>query len=73
MSVASKLLEIGRSLLSSDGHREEGLEPGKASSLQAVEWLQKAFTVAEPLEDMETPGSAEVKVRVQCSESVTGY
>ena len=62
MSLASKLLKIGKSVLLCNGHLEEGMESEKTSSPQAVEWLQKAFTVAEPLEEIEAPGAAEVKV-----------
>lgn len=62
MSLAAKLLEIGKALLSRDGQRQEGVDRPDLYYVQAVEWLQKAFGVAEPLSEVETPGAAELKV-----------
>jgi len=59
--LASKILEIGRSLLTGgaqDGERKVDTRPE-----EAVMWLQKAFSLAEHLDDTLTAGAAELKVR----------
>ncbi|KAN0121444.1 hypothetical protein V8E52_003340 [Russula decolorans] len=57
--LASKILEIGRSLLTGgaqDGERKVDTRPE-----EAVMWLQKAFSLAEHLDDTLTAGAAELK------------
>jgi hypothetical protein len=59
--LASKVLEIGRSLLTGgarDAERKVDTQPE-----EAVMWLQKAFSLAEHLDDTLTAGAAELKVR----------
>lgn len=59
--LASKILEIGRSLLTGgaqDGERKLDTRPE-----EAVMWLQKAFSLAEHLDDTLTAGAVELKVR----------
>ncbi|KAG6909084.1 hypothetical protein DXG01_002065 [Tephrocybe rancida] len=51
--LASKFHKIGKSIL----EQPEGTKPS-----DAVVWLQKAFTLADPLEDNVAPGVAELKV-----------
>ena len=61
--LASKVLEIGRSLLTGgalDGERKVDTRPE-----EAVMWLQKAFSLAEHLDDTLTAGAAELKVRTR--------
>jgi len=59
--LASKVLEIGRSFLS-DGARDDERKID-ARAEDAVRWLQKAFSLAEPLDDTLTAGAVELKVR----------
>lgn len=59
--LASKILEIGRSLLTGgaqDGERKVDTRPE-----EAVMWLQKAFSLVEHLDDTLTAGTTELKVR----------
>jgi len=59
--LASKVLEIGRSFLS-DGARDKERKID-ARAEDAVRWLQKAFSLAEHLDDTLTAGAVELKVR----------
>jgi hypothetical protein len=58
--LASKVLQIGRSLLISEG-RDNDLKID-ARAEEAVRWLQKAFSLAEHLDDTLTAGAADLKV-----------
>ena len=58
--MASKVLEIGRSLLI--GGAQDGERKVDARAEEAVKWLQKAFSLAEHLDDTLTAGAAELKV-----------
>ncbi|KNZ75710.1 Testis-expressed sequence 11 protein [Termitomyces sp. J132] len=53
--LASKFHKIGKSML----ELPEGIKPS-----DAVSWLQKAFTLADPLEDNAVPGVAELKISI---------
>ncbi|KAI0248099.1 hypothetical protein BJV78DRAFT_1132012, partial [Lactifluus subvellereus] len=57
--LASKVLEIGRSLLTGGGRDNEKKIEARAE--EAVTWLQKAFSLAEHLDDTLTAGAAELK------------
>ncbi|KAI0063230.1 hypothetical protein BV25DRAFT_1899548 [Artomyces pyxidatus] len=57
--LASKLLEIGRSLLTGATRGTENDDDTRAK--EAVKWIQKAFTLAEQLDDNVTAGAAELK------------
>ena len=59
--LASKVLEIGRSLLNG-GAPQDGEKKVDARAEEAVRWLQKAFSLAEHLDDTLTAGAAELKV-----------
>jgi Meiosis protein SPO22/ZIP4 like len=65
--LASKVLEIGRSLLTGCG-RDNGKKIDTRAE-EAVSWLQKAFSLAERLDDTLTAGATELKVGL----SVIGY
>ena len=54
------MLQIGRSLLISEG-RENDLKID-ARAEEAVKWLQKAFSLAEHLDDTLTAGAVDLKV-----------
>jgi len=54
--LASKLHHIGRSFLK-DSSLSDDVKP-----VDAVQWLQRAFSVADQLEDTTTSGMAELKV-----------
>lgn len=58
--LASKLLQIGRSLLTGR-YRNRETAPEEAKAPEAVKWLQKAFALAEHLDDTVTAGSAQLK------------
>jgi hypothetical protein len=58
--LASKVLEIGRSLLTVGA--QDGEKKSDARAEEAVRWLQKAFSLAEHLDDTLTAGAAELKV-----------
>jgi hypothetical protein len=58
--LASKVLEIGRSLLTRGA--QDGERKVDARAEEAVRWLQKAFSLAEHLDDTLTAGAAELKV-----------
>jgi hypothetical protein len=58
--LASKVLEIGRSHLN-DGARDRDKNTD-ARAEEAVRWLQKAFSLAEHLDDTLTAGAVELKV-----------
>ena len=58
--LASKVLQIGRSLLTGGGGVGERKIDVRAE--EAVRWLQKAFSLAEHLDDTLTAGAAELKV-----------
>ncbi|KAI9509875.1 hypothetical protein F5148DRAFT_1282528 [Russula earlei] len=57
--LASKVLEIGRSLLSGGAQGSERKIDARAED--AVKWLQKAFSLAEHLDDTLTAGAVELK------------
>ncbi|KAI0045733.1 hypothetical protein FA95DRAFT_1596662 [Auriscalpium vulgare] len=57
--LASKLLEIGRSLLTGGTRPSENDTDTRAR--EAVRWMQKAFALAEQLDDTVTAGAAELK------------
>ncbi|KAF8480818.1 hypothetical protein DFH94DRAFT_691907 [Russula ochroleuca] len=57
--LASKVLEIGRSLLT--GSAQDGQRKVDTRAEEAVRWLQKAFSLAEHLDDTLTAGAAELK------------
>ncbi|KAI0318005.1 meiosis protein SPO22/ZIP4 like-domain-containing protein [Amylostereum chailletii] len=57
--LASKLLEIGKSLLSGDRRSGDGTIEDVAH--EAVPWLQKAFGLADQLDETTTVGATELK------------
>jgi hypothetical protein len=58
--LASKVLEIGRSLLTGGARdKEKKVDTGAG---EAVRWLQKAFSLAEHLDDTLIAGAADLKV-----------
>jgi hypothetical protein len=65
--LASKILEIGRSFLTGSARENEKNIDARAE--EGVNWLQRAFTLAEPLDDTLTAGAAELKVEL----SLLGY
>jgi len=58
--LASKVLEIGRSHLNGGARDWDKKIDSRAE--EAVMWLQKAFTLAEHLDDTLTAGAVELKV-----------
>ncbi|EJD04521.1 uncharacterized protein FOMMEDRAFT_146421 [Fomitiporia mediterranea MF3/22] len=62
--LASKIMEIGKSILRASarvqGESSAGLVDAKRA-LDAIKWLQKAFTLVEKMEDSESAGVSEVK------------
>jgi len=58
--LASKVLEIGRSHLNGGARDRDKKIDARAE--EAVRWLQKAFTLAEHLDDTLTAGAVELKV-----------
>lgn len=54
--LASKLHQIGRSFL------KDSSFPDDFRPVDAVQWLQRAFSVADKLEDAKASGMAELKV-----------
>jgi hypothetical protein len=62
--LASKVLEIGRSLLT--GGAQDVQRKVDTRAEEAVIWLQKAFSLAEHLDDTLTTGAAELKVGSRC-------
>ncbi|KAH9005872.1 hypothetical protein EDB86DRAFT_2795550, partial [Lactarius hatsudake] len=56
--LASKVLQIGKSLLISEGRDESKID---ARAEEAVKWLQKAFSLAEHLDDTLTAGAVDLK------------
>ena len=60
MSLASKLLEIGKSLLRSPTEKRPSVEPGRAQD--SVKWIQRAFSLMESVESAETLEITELKV-----------
>jgi hypothetical protein len=57
--LASKILEIGKYLLSGDNRNERPVEERAEA---AVPWIQNAFGLAERLDEMTAVGVAELKV-----------
>ncbi|KAH9048810.1 hypothetical protein EDB84DRAFT_1434083 [Lactarius hengduanensis] len=57
--LASKVLQIGKSLLISEGRDDSKID---ARAEEAVKWLQKAFSLAEHLDDTLTAGAVDLKV-----------
>ncbi|KAF8139351.1 meiosis protein SPO22/ZIP4 like-domain-containing protein [Mycena galopus ATCC 62051] len=57
--LACKLHDIGKSVLKTQGDGEAGTE-----GLEAVTWLQKAFAVADKLDDSAAPCAAELKISI---------
>jgi hypothetical protein len=55
--LACKLHDIGKSVLKTQGDAEAGTE-----GPEAVTWLQKAFAVADKLDDSAAHGAPELKV-----------
>lgn len=60
VSLATKLLEIGKSILKSVGDAPPN--PDGAPQLNAVKWMQKAFTVIDLSDDTTAPGIRDLKV-----------
>lgn len=58
--LASKVLQIGRSLLISEGRANDPKIEARAE--EAVKWLQKAFSLAEHLDDNLAAGAVDLKV-----------
>jgi hypothetical protein len=58
--LASKVLQIGRSLLIGEGRAKDPKIEARAE--EAVKWLQKAFSLAEHLDDNLTAGAVDLKV-----------
>ncbi|KAA1468362.1 hypothetical protein DENSPDRAFT_459873 [Dentipellis sp. KUC8613] len=58
--LAAKLLDIGRSLLAGKARNNATSNEGMKAQ-EAVKWMQKAFAIAEQLDDMVTAGSMELK------------
>ncbi|TFY60989.1 hypothetical protein EVG20_g7223 [Dentipellis fragilis] len=58
--LAAKLLDIGRSLLAGKA-RNNAASSEDMKAQEAVKWMQKAFSIAEQLDDMVTAGSMELK------------
>lgn len=56
--LASKVLQIGKSLLISEGRDDSKID---ARAEEAVKWLQKAFSLAEHLDDTLTAGAVDLK------------
>lgn len=54
------MLQIGRSLLISEGRANDPKIEARAE--EAVKWLQKAFSLAEPLDDNLAAGAVDLKV-----------
>lgn len=54
------MLQIGRSLLIGEGRDDHSKIDARAE--EAVKWLQKAFSLAEHLDDTLTPGAVDLKV-----------
>lgn len=59
VSLATKLLEIGKSILKSVGDAPPN--PDGAPQLNAVKWMQKAFTVIDLSDDTTAPGIRDLK------------
>ncbi|KAI9445576.1 hypothetical protein H4582DRAFT_2125818 [Lactarius indigo] len=57
--LASKVLQIGKSLLISEGREDDSKIDTRAE--EAVKWLQKAFSLAEHLDDTLTAGAVDLK------------
>jgi hypothetical protein len=64
--LASKLLEICKSLLVGDNRNGQPLED---RAEEAVPWARKAFTLIEQLDELAVAGLAELKV---CSRVLSG-
>ncbi|EGN94196.1 hypothetical protein SERLA73DRAFT_115156 [Serpula lacrymans var. lacrymans S7.3] len=60
--LASKLLEIGKSFLRNSYQSSTGVRDIAVKALDAVRWMQKAFSVVEPMDSSATAGIAELKV-----------
>ncbi|KAI9460127.1 hypothetical protein BJY52DRAFT_1222744 [Lactarius psammicola] len=58
--LASKVLRIGKSILISEDRDNDPKIDARAE--EAVKWLQKAFSLAEHLDDTLTAGAADLKV-----------
>ncbi|THH12968.1 hypothetical protein EW146_g7196 [Bondarzewia mesenterica] len=58
--LASKLLHIGKSLLTG-GSRSKETTSEETKAPEAVKWLQKSFALAEQLDDTVIAGSAQLK------------
>ncbi|KAJ7233617.1 meiosis protein SPO22/ZIP4 like-domain-containing protein [Mycena haematopus] len=57
--LARKLHDIGKSVLKTQADSEAGTE-----GLEAVTWLQKAFAIADKLDDATAHGAAELKISI---------
>lgn len=67
--LAAKLLEIGKSILRGNSGEASGSGDG-VKAQDAVRWMQKAYNVIEQLDNIVTPGMAELKV-LCCARSRT--
>jgi hypothetical protein len=61
--LASKLLDIGKSRLRSC-YEDSKSAPDESKAQDAIRWMQKAFSVIEPLDCTTNIELAELKVRV---------
>ena len=68
--LASKLLEIGKSLLKT--LQPDGNHAVPGASRDPVKWIQKSLTIAEPLDDAARPHIKELKVSVAHFQNRTG-
>lgn len=59
-TLATKLLDIGKSLLRSC-YQDNKLTPEESKANEAIRWMQKAFSVIEPLDCTANAGLAELK------------
>jgi len=60
--LATKLLDIGKSILRSC-YDDSGSAPEESKAQDAIRWMQKAFSVIEPLDCSTNAELAELKVR----------
>ncbi|KAG1809768.1 uncharacterized protein HD556DRAFT_1223242, partial [Suillus plorans] len=60
-TLATKLLDIGKSLLRSC-YQDNKLTPEESKANEAIRWMQKAFSVIEPLDCTANAGLAELKI-----------
>ncbi|KAG2053918.1 SPO22-domain-containing protein [Suillus hirtellus] len=59
-TLATKLLDIGKSLLRSC-YQDNKLTPEESKANEAIRWMQKAFSVIEPLDCTANAGLSELK------------